>query len=162
MSDWEQLLDYTMGFRRAITGMLDGEAERADTIPATWNNNLHWHAGHLVTTPRVLTLGLLGEPLGIPDPYRKWFAKGSSPSDWADAEGLPGFEDLVPVIVDQTPALFEQLRPIADRPFPNPYTTSVGVTLRTPADALRFSLVHDGTHMGMIQALRRGLNGMSS
>lgn len=160
MADWEQLLEFTMGFRRAIVGMLEGEADRADILPPTWNNNLHWHAGHLVTTPRLLTLGLLGEPLGIPETYRRWFAKGTSPADWAEADAVPSFDELVPVILDQTPALFEQLRPIADKPLANPYTTSVGVTLRTPAEALRFSLVHDGTHMGMIQALRRGLNGM--
>jgi hypothetical protein len=161
MIDWSILREQTLGFRRAIAGMLEGEGRRAGIRPPTWNNNLHWHAGHLITTPRILTYGLMGEPIGVPEEYRKWFAKGSSPADWGD-DPVPSFEELAGRLVDVIPPLFDAFEARADEPFPRPYPTSVGVLLRTPAEALSFSLAHDGTHMGMIQALRRGLNGIST
>jgi hypothetical protein len=47
-----------------------------------------------------------------------------------------------------------------DEPFLQPYTTSAGVVLHTPAQALNFSLAHDGIHMGLMMALKRGLDAM--
>jgi hypothetical protein len=160
MIDWKAIKDQTMGFRTAIVGLLSTESERADIRPPTWNNTLHWHAGHLVTTPRLLTLGLLQEPLDIPADYRRWFAKGTSPKDWTANDAIPSFESLLDVIIERTPVLFDALEDRAETPFTTPYQTSVGILLRNPMEALTFSLVHDGTHMGMIMALKRGLDGM--
>jgi hypothetical protein len=47
-----------------------------------------------------------------------------------------------------------------DEPFLEPYTTTVGVVLHSPAEALNFSMTHDGIHLGMLLALKRGLDAM--
>jgi hypothetical protein len=161
MTSFDVLQEQTLAFRRAIVRMLEEQSHRADIKPPTWNNTLHWHAGHLITTPRVLTYGLMGEPLGVPKEYRAWFAKGTSPDGWGDAP-IPSYSELVSSIVDLTVPVLDEWRVRGDEPFPEPYPTSVGAVLRTPAQALSFSLAHDGTHMGMIQALIRGLNGMGA
>jgi len=160
MIDWKTLKEQTMGARRAIAGLLSDETHRAHLQAPTWKNNLHWHAGHLVTTPHLLTYGVMGEPIVIPEDYRRWFAKGTSPATWGN-DPVPSFESLVEQVVVVVPGVFDAFEERADVPLPQPYATSLGVILRTPAEALNFSLVHDGIHIGMIQAFKRGLNAMT-
>jgi hypothetical protein len=159
MIDWPRLKYQAMEYRRAIVEALAGESARADLIPPTWNNNLRWHAGHLVTTPHLLTYALMGEPLGIPAEYRRWFAKGTSPSVW-EGEPVPNLETLVEELVQPLEAIFDDFEDRHDTPYPRPYRTSMGIQLSTPAESLLLNVTHDGLHLGMIQALKRGLNGM--
>jgi hypothetical protein len=159
MIDWNTLRDQTLAYRRSIAELLKQEVDRADIRPPTWNNTLHWHAGHLVLTPHTLTYAMLNEPLPLPESYRGWFAKGTGPTGWGN-DAVPDFEMLVGQIVAVVPPIFENLQSRAEEPFPAPYATSVGIVLRTPAQALNFSMAHDAMHLGMIQALRRALDGM--
>ena len=159
MIPWTTLKELATGYRRVIRGALDPEVARAGTIPPTWRNHLHWHAGHLVTAPHLLTLGLAGEPLGIPDEYRKWFAKGTSPAEWND-DPVPEFERLLPELEACIPRLYEEFTGREDVPYARPYQTSVGVTLHTPAEAFAFLVGHDGIHLGLILALKRGLDAL--
>jgi hypothetical protein len=160
MQSWGSLRERSVTFRAALAELVAGEAHRADIIPPTWNNNLRWHVGHLVTSPHILTHGLMGEPLPLPAEFRGLFARGTGPRGWGDAP-IPSFESLVTRMTGVIPELFDAFESRAKDAFPKPYTTSVGIVLRTPVDALEFSMVHDGIHYGMIEALRRGLNAMS-
>jgi hypothetical protein len=157
MSDWTVLKNRMVATRDSLADLLAGEAHRGDVIPPTWNNNLRWHVGHLVTSPYILTHGLFGEPLPLPSEYRKWFARGTSPREWGDAP-VPRYEVLLAQLTEAVPALFSAFEDRATEPFPKPYTTSLGIELVTPEDALSFSLIHDGLHYGMIQALKRALD----
>jgi hypothetical protein len=130
--------------------------QSADKIPANWNNNARWHAGHLVVTPRLITYGLLGKPLGVPEEYRKWFGKGSSPSSWQN-ENPPSFEELISQIVSSTDSLYEELSDLLEVPYAKPYTTSLGAVLHYPGESLMFSMVHDGIHVGLLLALKRDI-----
>ncbi|MDR0787231.1 MAG: DinB family protein [Gemmatimonadota bacterium] len=160
MRNWTILREQSTTLRAALADLIADEEDRADIIPATWNNNLRWHVGHLITSPLVLTWGLMGEPLPIPPRYREWFGRGSSPRGWGDAE-IPPFTSLVQHMGEVIPALFDAFDGRAGQAFPKPYTTTVGIMLRTPVDALHFSMVHDGMHYGMIEALKRSLNAES-
>lgn len=154
----DTLIEQTLGTRQMIVKLLKSiPTEQADVIPPTWKNNARWHAGHLIVTPALLTVGLLREPLGVPEEFRGWFAKGSDPSSWGDASVLPSFADLVDDISPMSGRLFEAVKARADEPFLEPYVTSVGIKLHTPAEALNFSMMHDGIHLGMLLALRRAL-----
>jgi len=159
MIEWNELRDLTLGYRRAIAKLVLEDAERADVVPPLWRNNLRWHVGHLAVTPRGLTRGLLGRPIGVEEENRNWFGKGSSPAEWGERE-LPTIEALVEDMLAIIPTLFDELEKEANAPFPTPYPTSVGVTLRTPSEALAFSLGHDGLHLGLIMALKRSLRGV--
>lgn len=152
----QMLRDQTLSFRKAIIGLLEGMAPNADRIPAGWNNNARWHAGHLITTPRLLTLGLSKEDLGVPAEYRAWFAKGSSPAAWP-GQPVPSYDALLAQLRTTTDEIFDKMAGRMDAPFPAPYTTSVGVVLTNPGEALSFSLGHDGIHLGMLLSLRRSL-----
>jgi len=152
------LKDQTLAVRRMIAGASEPLKAKADHIPPTWSNNLRWHLGHLVVTPRLLTYGLFKEPLGVDEKYRAWFAKGSSPANWKGGDELPSVDHLVGEIVVSIDELFDAMAPRLDTAYPEAYTTSVGVVLTNPREALSFSLMHDGIHLGLLLALRRALN----
>ncbi|MFH0793648.1 MAG: DinB family protein [bacterium] len=157
MSFFDTLRDQMLKTREMTVNLLKGIGdERADEMPPTWKNNARWHTGHLVITPRLLTFGLMKEELGVPQEYRKWFAKGSSPKDWA-GDTIPSYSELIEAIVPTSETLFENFCERFEAPFPESYTTPVGVVLKTPAEALNRSLTHDGIHLGLLLALRRGL-----
>lgn len=160
MNSTENLIDQTLGVRQAVVKLLKSvPLEQADTIPPTWHNSARWHAGHLIVTPPLITHGVAKEPLGIPEEFRTWFAKGTSPAGWGQ-DTVPSYQDLCDDIVPSIGRLFESLRNRMDQPFLEPYTTSVGVVLHTPAEAMNFSMFHDGIHLGMLTALKRGLDAM--
>lgn len=153
----QTLIDQTLGTRQTIVKVLKSIPHEFTTvIPPTWSNNAHWHAGHLIVTPYLITYGVMKEPLPVSEEYKELFGKGSSPSSW-EGKTVPTYEDLVDEIVPSSGKLFELLRDRWDVPFVEPYTTSVGVILKSPAEALQFSLMHDGIHLGMLLALRRAL-----
>lgn len=153
----DTVFDQTIAIRRMIVKTLRSiPKEQADFIAPTWKNNARWHAGHLIVTPRLLTYGKMGLPLGLPENYRKWFVKGSSPDEWGK-DLVPSFGDLAESIVPCMEELFGSLRPRLEEAFPKPYTTSTGVILKNAAESLNFSLVHDGIHLGNLMAIRRNL-----
>jgi len=158
MTPTETLIDQTLSVRQMLVKLFKSiPLEQADTMPPTWKNNARWHAGHLIVTPSMITYGVMREPLNVPEEYRTWFAKGSSPAGWGN-DAVPSYQDLCDDLVPSSGRLFEALKHRFDEPFLEPYTTSVGVVLHTPAQALNFSLFHDGIHLGMLMALKRALD----
>lgn len=148
--------EQTMAVRAMILKQAREIESRADERPPTWNNNLRWHIGHLVVTPRLLTFGLMDKPLGVPADYRTWFAKGTSPAGWQGAD-VPPIGQLLDEMIGLQDELFREVTPHELEPFSTPYQTSLGAVLRTPGESLTFSQTHDGIHLGMIFALKRAL-----
>lgn len=147
----------TMALRTTAAKLLrELPADCVDDIPPTWKNNARWHVGHLVVTPRLLTYGLLGEPLGVPEDFRRWFGKGSSPSDWA-GQSIPSFEQLLHDLTAKSEELFTAMASRIDEKFAKPYATTPGAVLNSVGESLNFSQAHDGIHLGLILALRRAL-----
>ncbi len=157
MTNYDVVREQTLGLR-AMIGKLLSEipAEKADLLPPTWKSNARWQVGHLVVTPQLLTYGISGAPLAVPAEYRTWFGKGSSPADWT-GQPIPEFGAMIGEMAPLTEKVFADFKARWDEPFAKPYTTSVGVVLNTPGEALNFSLAHDGIHTGLILALRRAL-----
>lgn len=154
----ETIINQTLLIRQMIVKVLKAiPTEQADVIPPTWKNNARWHAGHLIVTPCLLTHGLLKEPLTVPEEFRQWFAKESSPANWSDPEALPSYADLVDDLIPLSGRLIETFKDRMDEPFLEPYTTTVGIVLHNPGEALNMSLAHDGIHLGLLMALRRAL-----
>ncbi len=153
---FELVRSQTITFRKTIASIASGLADVADEIPPTWNNNVRWHIGHLVVTPHLLTYGLLGEPIGLPEQYRGWFAKGTSPLTWGD-DPVPPFDQLLMELESTTLSIFDAFASRADAAYKEPYKTTPGVVLPNVTEALCFSQAHDGIHVGLLFALKRAL-----
>ncbi len=156
MDTFSIVKEQTIVARGKIADLARAHGADADRIPAGWNNNVRWHVGHLVVTPRRLTALLLGEELGLPAEYSKWFAKGTSPSDWGD-DAVPPLEQLLGELSSETERVFADMEPRLAEAFPRSYGTTLGTVLKTPADGLTMSFIHDGIHVGLLLALARAL-----
>jgi hypothetical protein len=158
MTQIDLILQQTLTFRTKVGELLLSIPEEDRTrIPSGWNNHALWHAGHLLTTPRLLTLGLAGRELGMPSHWRKLFSKDSAPATWPDNPSIPSYGEMVGALGSTISEIVETLGPAISEPFANPYVTSTGVVLHSPAESLPFSFCHDGIHLGLILALRRAL-----
>lgn len=156
-SDWQLVRDTTLQTRAMIRKVLESLKGSESTMPANWNNNAHWQAGHLVLTPRLLTLSLMGKDIGYSEEFKNWFRKDTGPNSWSDASKVTSYDEILPLIESDIEALFDQLKDCWEQPYPESYTTSVGVVLDKPSSALNFSQFHDGIHLGSLLALRRAL-----
>lgn len=125
--------------------------EQAEAFPDGFRNNLVWQVGHLLTTQELLILGLTGNKTFIPDEWKSWFAKGTSPADFTEA--TPDW----PMLVDQLgPNCERVLGRLADMDLSlhlaQPYQTSTGPVLARVGDVAVFSALHEAIHLGIIKA----------
>ena len=141
--------------RRQIRQIAESCSHQADLIPPNWNNNMRWHAGHLVYVPRALILGLSKQPLGVPEEYRQWFGRGTSPSGWGP--GVPPLDELLGELDHTIEVVADWSRGRENELFPEPYQTALGIMLTKPANAWTLIQMHDGIHLGLMMALRRAL-----
>ena len=58
------------------------EAGQVDIQPEGFNNTLHWHIGHVLTTTESLLFGFPKNTSHLPANYLGLFAKGTKPTDW--------------------------------------------------------------------------------
>ena len=122
-------------------------------IPAFRSNNIAWNLGHIVTVQQTLTYGLSGLPLNLPENYRAWYFRDTSPANWS---GEPDVARLLEELL-RLPELIEQ--DYAEGKFANfqPYTTVTGVSLNTVEEAMGFNNFHEGIHLGIIFSIRKEL-----
>ncbi len=139
--------------RQSLVAVVDEIPEAARTvIPNGFNNHVLWNAGHLAATEQLLTFGLSGRPLDLPEGFLDDLRKGSSPRDWRHDWTWAEIRDLLLSLPDRTEAAY---RAGEFGPFERPYRTTPGVVLGGVDDAVRFNLYHEGIHLGAILALRK-------
>lgn len=146
------LLDQHAATRAVLRGQLDGLSEaQMLTIPDGFRNHILWNVGHVVVSEQILLYRLSGLPLHVSDEMVARFARGSSPQEWTTTPDVGEVLDLLT-------ALPERLREdVAAGRFETfkPYQTTTGPNLATFADALAFTLFHEGLHTGVVSAMRR-------
>jgi uncharacterized damage-inducible protein DinB len=119
-----------------------------DTVPANFNNSIHWHVGHILIVQDRLTLRLSGLEIGLSETYVGWFGNGTKPADWAAQP--PSVEILLQQLKEQTERIQKQLTgKLTDKlalPFQN---------MDIVGESLSYSLYHEGMHLGYMTALKR-------
>ncbi|WP_419954727.1 DinB family protein [Neobacillus niacini] len=116
--------------------------------PAGFNNNIHWHVGHVLTTTESLVFGFPKNTSHLPANYIGLFARGTKPTDWK------GDVPSVSILVGQ---LKDQLNRMKEIP-----VESLSVELKEPflgqktfGELVNFALFHENLHLGQIQAMKR-------
>jgi hypothetical protein len=132
-------------FIKNVAAMEEG---LADVQPKGFNNTIHWHIGHVLTTAEVLIFGFPKKSSHLPANYMELFAKGTKPADW---------EGDVPSISILISQLKEQLSRMKEIP-----VESLNVELKEPflgqktyGELVNFALFHENLHLGHIQAMKR-------
>lgn len=132
-------------FIKNVVGIDEG---LVDVQPEGFNNNIHWHVGHVLTTNESLLFGFPKNTSNLPANYMELFARGTKPADWK------GDVPSVSVLVTQ---LKDQLNRMKEIPVEN-----LGVKLKEPflgqetfGGLVNFALFHENLHLGHIQAMKR-------
>jgi hypothetical protein len=142
--------------RKNMLRLLDSVSpEQAAAIPAGFNNNILWNAGHVVATQRILCYKLSGLTLDMPEDFTEQLRKGSSPRDWV--EGAPDAGFIREQLLASVEALRDDYKAGRFESF-TPYETSYGVNLASVEDAIRFNNLHEALHLGYAMALKRALS----
>ncbi|MFK8160899.1 MAG: DinB family protein [Lewinella sp.] len=143
---------YLRATRQNIQGIYNNyNFDQLNSIPAGFNNNLLWNAGHVIATMELLTYGLAGLPLPSDKEFINRYRKGSKPEPPCPdgdygliGEGLTQSADRL--VADLETLDFSNFKE---------YTTSYGVTLSNIGDALTFNNMHEAMHLGTMVAFKR-------
>ena len=124
--------------------------EQLYTIPKGFNNNIMWNFGHIIVAQQMLTYGIAGQPLNIPVALTDSFKKATSPAQWSNPFNVDDLKKLLISTIEQ----FD--KDLDTDKFNNykPYLTSSGLTLHNIDDAIFYSHIHEGYHIGMIAAIK--------
>jgi uncharacterized damage-inducible protein DinB len=119
-----------------------------DIQPQGFNNNLHWHVGHVLTVTEQFLFGFPKKTAYLPANYLELFGNGTKPAVW---------QGDVPSVKELSHQLKDQLKRVKEIP-----VESFQQQLKTPflgqetfAELANFSIFHETLHLGQIQAMKR-------
>src|SRR3954471_5538531 len=75
------------------------EEGQVDVQPEGFNNNIHWHIGHVLTTAESFMFGFPKNTSHLPANYLELFARGTKPADWQG--DVPSVSVLTSQLKDQ-------------------------------------------------------------
>ena len=127
------------------------DIDQLNKIPEGFNNNLAWNFCHVIVTQQLLCYKLAGKDVIVDNEHIEAFRKGSKPEAFISQETVNHFIDLASTTTekieqDYTSGYFDGYKD---------YTTSYGMTLTSPEDAIRFNNVHEALHLGTILDLKK-------
>jgi len=124
-------------------------------IPDGFNNNMYWNIAHCLATQQLLIYYLSGNSFRIDKYWVETYKKGTFPNS-----------DVTQDEIDDLYFLLTETSKIMETDYNEhffidytPYTTSLGMDLKNIEDAITFNNVHEGLHLGYIQAQKRALIG---
>ena len=138
--------------RQNVLRVLDGlTPEQLNAIPAAFNNNLIWNAGHIVATQQLLCYGLSGSAFRVEPDWIEGYRKGSRPGAPADEAEIARIKEWLTTTAERLEADYQSDYFGAFKTYP----TSYGITLHRVEEAITFNNAHEAMHMGTMLALRK-------
>ncbi|MBT2637832.1 MULTISPECIES: DinB family protein [unclassified Bacillus (in: firmicutes)] len=122
--------------------------EQASVQPEGFNNNIHWHIGHVLTVTEQFMMGFPKKSSHLPVNYIELFGNGTRPSDWT------GDVPSVEVLRDQLKAQLGRIKEIPpsmlDEKLKKPF-----LGMETFGELANMSLFHEAYHLGQIHVMRK-------
>jgi len=134
-----------------IREIQDLSVEQFNTIPAGFNNNIIWNAGHLVASEQRMIYSRSGQTPLVSAEFIARYQKGTRPEGYVHEAGINEIKKLLIESIDK----FEQ--DYKNNMFTDydAWTTSYGNTISNLDDAITFLPFHEGLHSGCIKALKK-------
>ncbi|MBP7173635.1 MAG: DinB family protein [Cloacibacterium sp.] len=124
-------------------------------IPDGFNNNIYWNIAHCVATHQLLCYYLSGNSFRIDKYWIEQYKKGTL----ANLDVKPSeVEDLGYLLTETSKIMIKDYDANFFTEY-TPYTTSLGIDLKSIQDAIIFNNIHEGLHYGYVLAQRRALMG---
>lgn len=146
------IFDHLHQTRKNIIEKLDQYSlDQLNHIPAPLNNNLIWNAAHILVTQQLLCYRLSGLRGYVDDAAIEAYRKGTKPDGNVTDEFVNQVKTQLTstaeqIVKDYENGLFKEYQP---------YTTSYGTHLTTVEEAIAFNNIHEGMHIGTMNALRK-------
>lgn len=147
-----ELLNITTTVRKLIYPVFEQfSLEQLNKIPAGFSNNIFWNAAHIVASQQILVYKLSGLPMLVSDEMVAKYRKDTKPEAPATQEEVDEIKHLFFATLAQTQkdsdaGVFVNF---------NEYPTSSGYVIKTTADAIKYNLMHEGLHLGVIMSLKK-------
>ncbi|AMA71532.1 MULTISPECIES: DinB family protein [Aneurinibacillus] len=150
------LKQFIIARRRLLKALEDVTEEMAAKKPEGFNNNIHWHAGHILSAAEQFLFRLPGGSVNIPDNYKDFFANGTKPDDWKETP--PSFQQIVAQLKEQEARVKDGKDSIEERldeTLVPPFTLRSGLRMDTVGELINMAIYHEGVHTGYISAMKR-------
>jgi hypothetical protein len=125
--------------------------EQLNTVPAGFNNNIIWNAGHMIAAQQGICYKRAGLNILIDEAFFETFKPGTKPERFFDAAEVDNIVSLLSSTLTQLEA---DLQTGMFTSYPT-WTTRYGAELTSISDAVSFLPFHEGLHIGTILAMRR-------
>jgi len=123
-----------------------------DLIPQGFSNHLHWQAGHVLAITDELVFTGSGAGSRIPQEYKTFFARGTSPADWIGSP--PDMDEILKCLEDQMKEISGTFSGKLTQPVADPGNFLQASVI---GDLFQVLIAHESTHLGMIQAMAKVL-----
>ncbi len=135
----------------ALDYIKDLTTEQLNEIPKGFNNNIIWNLAHLISTPQAVCYYRLGLPIKVDENIFNNYRNGTLPQPFVNSHQIEEIKDLLIKSIDNlekdySSDLFYESKS---------WTTKSGIELVTIEDSLNFLIWHDGTHIGVIMAMKK-------
>ncbi|PEC47963.1 hypothetical protein CON00_18785 [Bacillus sp. AFS096315] len=145
-------LRFTRVYTLKVLGSVAKEA--VDVIPAGFNNNILWNAGHVLGAYEQLLYANTGDAGKLPKEFIDFFKGGTKPGDW-QAEP-PSYEEIVTLLEKQVEQVISTYEGRLDEIISKEMKLG-SFEIKTVRDMISFNIFHEGLHAGLINGLKRSL-----
>ncbi|WP_188631086.1 DinB family protein [Lentibacillus kapialis] len=129
----------------------DVSKEQLDIQPEGFNNNIHWHIGHVLTVNEQFLFGFPDNSEHLPERYKELFGNGSEPADWP--EDVPSADELAEQLTSQ----LKRIKSIPAEKFDEKLPEAV-MGAQTFGELAALAAFHEGNHTGRVNAMKKVLN----
>lgn len=129
----------------------DVSEEQLDIQPKGFNNNIHWHIGHVLTVNEQFLFGFPENSENLPGHYKDLFGNGSKPADWP--ENVPSADELAEQLTSQ----LKRIKNIPEEKFAEKLPETI-LGAQTFGELAALAAFHEGNHAGRVNAMKKVLN----
>lgn len=148
----KSVFDVQKTIREILLKIVDNHSlAQLNKIPEGFSNNIIWNVGHCIAAQQSLVYKLSGLPTMVSEDFILKYRKGTKPEGDVSQAEVDEIRTLLLTTLEKTENDFESGLFVEY----TEYTTSMGFTLRNVQNALDFNNYHEGTHTGIIMAIRK-------
>ncbi|MBS4196792.1 DinB family protein [Lederbergia citri] len=136
-------------YRSYVLSVLkDVSEEKAEIIPAGFNNNIRWNLGHLYLDQYLWIQAVTKEETAVPEEFNKWFGFGTSPKNFTNE--TPSFDELKILLENQPNEIKREYGNRLEEKFS---PTEMG--MHTIEQVLIRTIFHEGMHLQTILDIKK-------
>ncbi|GED17305.1 DinB family protein [Aneurinibacillus migulanus] len=138
---------------RLLSALENVTEEAASQKPEGFNNNIHWHAGHILLVTEKFFFKAPTGASELPELYDEYFANGTKPEDWKSMP--PSLQEIIELLTNQEKRIKETGITNLDRELDSPLNFKSGLKMGTTGELANMAIYHEGVHTGYIYAMKR-------